>query len=327
MWVLLQWTWKSSCLFEILISVLSDVSPEVRLLGHMVVLLYISLRILHTVFHSTVPFYISISHVQEFQFFHIFVNTCYFIFVFNDSHPNRCERIISLWFWFPWWLERLNILSYVCWPFVCLLWRNVFSSHLLLFSCVWLFATPWTAAHQASLPFTNSWSLLKLMSSSSGKNSTCNAGDRSSIPGSGRSAGEGKGYPLQYSSLENSLDWGAWQVTVHGVTKSWTWLSDLHLHIESVMSSYHLILCRPLLLLSSIFPSIRVFSNESTLHIRWLKYWSFSFSINLSNAYLGLISFKMDWFNLLAGQGTLKSLLQHHSLKASILQHSVFFIV
>ena len=97
--------------------------------------------------------------------------------------------------------------------------------------------------------------------------------------------------------------------------------------IESVMPSNHLILGCPFLFLPSILPSNMVFSNESTLHIRWLKYWSFSFSINLSNAYLGLISFKMDWFNLLAGQGTLKSLLQHHSLKASILQHSVFFIV
>ena len=249
-----------------------------------------------------------------------------FIFVFNDNHPNRCEVIFSLWFWFPWWLERLNIFSYICWPFVCLLWRNVFSSHLLLFSCVWLFATPWTAAHQASLPFTSSWSLLKLMSSSAGKDSTCNAGDPSLIPGSERSTGEGKGYLLLYSGLENSLDWGAWQATVHGITKSRTRLSNFHLHIESVMSSNHLILCHPLLL-SSIFPSIRVFSSESTLHIRWPKYWSFSFSISPSNEYSELISFRRDWFDLLAVQGTLKSLLQHHSLKASTLQHSVFLIV
>ena len=97
--------------------------------------------------------------------------------------------------------------------------------------------------------------------------------------------------------------------------------------IESVMPSNHLILCRPLLLLPSIFPSIRVFSNESALRIRWSKYWSFSFSISLSTEYSGLISFKIDWFDLLAVQGTLKSLLQHHSSKASILQHSAFFIV
>ena len=94
--------------------------------------------------------------------------------------------------------------------------------------------------------------------------------------------------------------------------------------IESVMLSNHLILCCPLLL-PSIFPSIRVFSNESTLHIRWPKYWSFS--ISPSNEYSGLISFRMDWFDLLAVSGTLKSLLQHHNLKASILWHSAFFMV
>ena len=97
--------------------------------------------------------------------------------------------------------------------------------------------------------------------------------------------------------------------------------------IESVMSSNHLILCRPLLLLPSIFPSIRVFSNQSVLCFRWPKYWSFSFSISPSNEYLGLISFRMDWFDLPAVQGILKSLLQHHSSKALILQHSAFFIV
>ena len=133
-----------------------------------------------------------------------------------------------------------------------------FSSAQLL-SRVWLFATPWTAAHQASLSITNSWSPPKLMS------------------------------------------------------------------IESVMPSSHLILCHPLLLLPSIFPSIRVFSNESALHIRCLKYWSFSFSTSLSNEYPGLISFRMDWLDLLAVQGTLKSLLQHHSSKASILRLSAFF--
>ena len=97
--------------------------------------------------------------------------------------------------------------------------------------------------------------------------------------------------------------------------------------IESVMPSSHLILCCPLLLLSSIFSSIRVFSNESVLHIRWPKYWSFNFNISLSNEYSGLISFRIDWFDLLAVQGTLRSLLQHHSSKASILRLSAFFII
>ena len=125
-------------------------------------------------------------------------------------------------------------------------------------SPVWLFATPWTAAGQASLSITNSWSVLKLMS------------------------------------------------------------------IESVMPSNHLILCHPLLLLPSIFPSIGVFSNESVLHIRWPKYWSYSTSP--SNKYSKLISFRIDWFDFLTVQGTLKSLLQHHTSKASILCHSAFFI-
>ena len=97
--------------------------------------------------------------------------------------------------------------------------------------------------------------------------------------------------------------------------------------IESVMPSNHLILCHPLLLLPSIFPNIRAFSNESALRIRWPKYWSFSFSISPSNECSGLISFRMDWLGLLAVQGTLKSLLQHYSSKASILRHSAFFIV
>ena len=129
------------------------------------------------------------------------------------------------------------------------------------FSCVRLFATPWTAARQASLSITNSWSLLKLIS------------------------------------------------------------------IESVMPSNHLILCRPLILPPSIFPSIRVFSNESVIHIRWPNYWSFSFIISPSNKYSGLISLRIDWLDLLAVQGTLKSFLQHQSSKASILQWSAFFIV
>ena len=130
-------------------------------------------------------------------------------------------------------------------------------SHSVKFDCLW----PRTAALQASLSFTISWSPLKLMS------------------------------------------------------------------IESVMPYNHLILCHPLLLLPSIFPSIRVFSNELVLHIWWPKYWSFSFSISPSNEYSGLISFSIDWFDLLAVQETLRSLLQHHSSKASILLHSAFFIV
>ena len=97
--------------------------------------------------------------------------------------------------------------------------------------------------------------------------------------------------------------------------------------IESVMPPNHLILCRPLLLLPSIFPSIRVFSNESALHIRWPKYWSSSFNISPSNEHSGLISFRMDWLDLLAVQGTLKRLLQHHSSKASILRHLAFLTV
>ena len=97
--------------------------------------------------------------------------------------------------------------------------------------------------------------------------------------------------------------------------------------IESVMPSNHLILCRPLLFLPSSFPSIRVFSNESVLHTRWREYWSFSFSISPSNEYPGLVSFRMDWLDLLVVQGTLKSLLQHHTSKASIIRQSAFFTV
>ena len=103
-------------------------------------------------------------------------------------------------------------------------------------------------------------------------------------------------------------------------------LTQTYVH-QSVVPSKHLILCHPLLLLPSIFPSIRVFSNDLALHIRWPKYWNFSFSISPSNVYSRLISFRMDWLDLLAGQGTLKSLLQHHSSKASILRCSAFFIV
>ena len=135
------------------------------------------------------------------------------------------------------------------------------SQSVQLLSRVPLFATLWTAAHQASLSITNSRSILKLMS------------------------------------------------------------------IESVMPSNHLILCHPLLLPPSVFPSIMVFSSESVLCIRWPKCWSFSFSISPSNEYSQLISFKIDWMDLLAVQGTLKSLLQHHSSKASILLRSAFFTV
>ena len=115
----------------------------------------------------------------------------------------------------------------------------------------------------------------------------------------------------------------AYQVSL-SFTISWNLLRLMS--IESVMPSNHLILCHPLLFLPSIFPSIRVFSNESALRIRWPKYWSFSFSISPCNEYSGLISFMIDWFEL-AVQGTLKSLLQHHSSKASVLQHSPFFTV
>ena len=103
---------------------------------------------------------------------------------------------------------------------------------------------------------------------------------------------------------------------------------SIQTHVHQVSDAiHHLIFCCPLFLLPSVFPSIRVFSNESALHIRWPKYWSFSFSISPSNEHPGLISFKMDWLDLLAVQGALKSLLQHHSSKASILRHSAFFTV
>ena len=139
-------------------------------------------------------------------------------------------------------------------------------------------------------------------------------------------------YPksVQFSSVSQSCP-TLWELMNHSIP-------DLPVHhnsrslpklmsIESVMPSNHLILCRPLLLLPSIFPSIRVFSNELALCIRWPNYWSFSFNISPSNEHPGLISFRMDWLDLLAVQGTLKSLLQHHSSKASILQCSAFFIV
>ena len=117
--------------------------------------------------------------------------------------------------------------------------------------------------------------------------------------------------------------WTAARQATLSITNSWNLLRLMS--IESVMPSSHLILCHPLLLPPSVFPSIRVFSNELALHMRWPKYWSFSFNISPSNEHPGLISFRMDWLDLLAVQGTLKSLLQHHSSKASILRHSAFF--
>ena len=127
------------------------------------------------------------------------------------------------------------------------------------------------------------------------------------------------------------IDRQAWLVAVHGVTKIQTWLSDCTelnwMAVESVMPSNHLILCCLLLLLPSIFPSIRVFPNESVLHIGWPKYWSFSFTISPSSEYSRLISFRIDWFDLFAVQGTVKNLLQQHSLKASILLCSTVFMV
>ena len=291
------------------------------------------------------------------------------------------------------------------------------------------------------------WYYSSFPDASDGKESTCHAGDQSSIPGSGRSYGEGNGNPLQYSCLENPMNRGAWWGIVHRVAKNqaqlkwlsthtqkereyiisvllgsnanhytlnyvgkwyvcccwrvWEWrcrrswrqhkwkllcltcsahpicvkgsvfsplwgglyrmhvvvaivqlLSHVQLFVtpgtiacqvplsptiswsllklmstESVMLSNHLILCSPLVLLLSIFSNIGVFSNKLALHISWPKYWSFSFSSSPSNEYLGLISFIIDWFDLLAVQGTLKNLLQHRSLKVSILWHSVFFMI
>ena len=134
---------------------------------------------------------------------------------------------------------------------------------------------------------------------------------------------------IQFSSVTQSCPTVTPWVTARQASLSITnSRSSLKLmSIESVMPSSHLILCCPLLLLPLIPPSITIFSNESTLHMRWPKYWSFSFSISPSNEHPGLISFRMDWLDLLADQGTLKSLLQHHSWKASILQHSAFFTV
>ena len=139
--------------------------------------------------------------------------------------------------------------------------------------------------------------------------------------------------PLRMFSSVQSLScfrlfvtpWTAARQALLSIADSWSLLKFMS--IELIIPSNHLILCCPLLLLPSVFPSIRVFSNESVLHMRWPKYWSFSFSISPSNEHSGLISFRMDWLDLLAVQGTLKSLLQHHSSKASVLQCSAFFMV
>ena len=131
---------------------------------------------------------------------------------------------------------------------------------------------------------------------------------------------------FSHSVMSDSVTpWAAAGQAFLSITNPWNLLKLMS--IESVMPCNHLILCHPLLLPPSIFPSIRVFSNESALPIRWPKYWSFSFNINPSNEYSGLISFRTDWLDLLAVQGTLKSLLKHHSSKASIIQHSAFCIV
>ena len=137
---------------------------------------------------------------------------------------------------------------------------------------------------------------------------------------------------FQFSSVQSlshvrlfEIPWITVRQASLSITNSWSSLKLMS--IESAMPSSHLILCRPLLLLPPIPPSIKVFSNESTLCMRWPKYWSFSFSISPSNEHPGLISFRMDWLDLLAVQGTLKSLLQHHSSKASILRRSAFFTI
>ena len=155
----------------------------------------------------------------------------------------------------------------------------------------------------------------------SGEELTCNAGDTCSILRSGITS-------VQFSCSimsDSANPWTAARQASLSITNSQSLLKLMS--IELVMPSNHLILCRPLLLPPSLFPSIRVFSSESVLHIRWPEYWSFSFSISSSNEYSGLISFRIDWLGLFAFQGTLKRLLQHHSSKASILQCSAFLIV
>ena len=179
-----------------------------------------------------------------------------FTHTLSPSHLHFCSFLSYCWIILPSW----DLMS------VCLfLWlrRRLKGGGVVVqsLSCVRLFETPWTAAHQVSLSFTISWSLLKLLS------------------------------------------------------------------IKSVMPSNHLVLCYSLLLLPSVLPSIRILSSESALCVRWPKYWGFNFNISTSNEYSGLISFRMDWLDLLAVQGTLKSLLQHHSSKASVLWCSAFLIL
>ena len=164
--------------------------------------------------------------------------------------------------------------------------------------------------------------ILGFPGSSDCKESICNKGDLGLIPGLGRSPGEENG-SVQFSSVKSfsrvRLFTTPWIAACQASPSITTSRSSLKLtSIRSVMPSSHLILCCPLFLRPPIPPSIRVFSNESTLHMRWPKYWSFSFSISPSNEHPGLISFRMDWLDLLAVQGTLKSLLQHHSSKASM---------
>ena len=175
---------------------------------------------------------------------------------------SRSRTLLNDWTELNWSSES----SQLYWQYICWISNAGFAIHCIFssfqsFSLVQLFATPGTAACQASLSITNSWSLLK------------------------------------------------------------------HMSIKSAMPSDHLIFCLPLLLLPSVFPNIRMFSNKSVLHLRKSEYWSFTFSVSPSNEYSGLISFRMDWLDILAVQGTLKSLLQHHSSKVSILWRSAFFIV
>ena len=213
----------------------------------------------------------------------------------------------------------------------------VFSSVQLL-SHVQLFVTPWTTEHQASLSTTNSQSLPKLMSIESVMPSNhlilCHpfSSCLQFFPASGSFLRSQLFASVHFSSVQSlsrvwlfATPWIAARQASLSITNS---RSSLRLtSIESVMPSSHLILCHPLLLLPLIPPSIRVFSNDSTLRMRWPKYWSFSFSIIPSKEIPGLISFSTDWLDLLAVQWTLKSLLQHHSSKASILRHSAFFTV
>ena len=179
-------------------------------------------------------------------------------------------------------------------------------------SCLRLFGTPWTAAHQAppSMGFSRQeyWSRLPLPSPKTSNNTNLKNNFYSSSVQS-----------LSHVQLFET-PWTAARQASLSIT-SWSLLKLVS--IESVMPSNHIILCCPLLFPPSIFPSIKVFSNESVLRIRWPKYWNFSFSISPSNEYSGLISFRMYWLDLLAVQGTLKSFLQHHSSTASILESSL----